>query len=201
MNIALLLLCLLSTSIQPAFGNDMLILEVTSARRSENSITLEDYNFIEQKTQFIFDDDKGIFLFGNESGTILFKIDDIERLRLLFEKYLSWEEIAVSNKVKIYKDLPESAFTTEIVYGKTSRGDYIKERINFKVSFYSASETEHFIVIDGGRSESNIYSFLSEPLYIGKSEVQKLYSSIKEEKVEQYIKEYKNKEKVKELFK
>ena len=74
MNIALLLLCLLSTSIKQAFGNDMLILEVTSARRSENSITLEDYNFIEQKTQFIFDDDNGIFLFGNESGTILFKL-------------------------------------------------------------------------------------------------------------------------------
>ena len=179
----------------------MLILEVTSARRSENSITLEDYRFIEQKTQFIFDDDNGIFLFGDESGTILFKIDDIEKLRLLFEKYLSWEEIAVTNKVKIYKDLPESVFTTEIVYGKTSRGDYIKESIHFKVSFYSASETEHFIVFDSGRGGRTIYSFLSEPLYIGKSEVQKLYSSIQEEKVEQYIEEYRNKEKVKELFK
>jgi len=201
MNIVLLLLCLLSSSLQPVFANDMLILEIIGARKSKNSITLEDDGFIEQKNRFIFDDDNGIFLFGNENGLILFKKDDIERLRLLLEKYLSWEELAVSNKIKIYKDLPESMFITVIVYDKTTRGDYIKESIHFKMSFHSVSETEHYLVFDSGKSHENVYSFLDEPLYIGKTEVQELYKSIKEEKIEQYMEEYRNKEKVKELFK
>ena len=201
MKIALFLLWLLSISIQPAFASDTLILEVTGARRLQNSMNLEDNSFVEQKVQFIFDDEKGIFLFGDESGSVLFKADDIERLRLLLEKYLNWEELAVENKVRVYKDLPESIFTTEIVYDKTSRGDYIKGSTHFKISFYSESETEHYLVIDGSKSERNIYNFLSEPLYIGKSEAQKIYESIKQEKIEQYIHEYRNKERVKELFK
>ena len=169
MNIALLLLCLLSSSIQPAFANDILILEVTGARRAENTTSPEENGFIEQRIQFLFDDDKGVFLLGNDSGSILFKIEDIERLRLLFEKYLNWEELAISNKVRIYKDIPESVFATEIVYKKTNRGDYIKESIHIKMAFYSVSENEHFLVIDSGRTEKNNYSFLDEPFLYRKA--------------------------------
>jgi hypothetical protein len=200
MNIALLLLCLVSTSIQPAFANDMLLLEVTGARKLENSISFEDKHFIEQKCELIFDDDTGVFLFGNENGEILFTIEDIERVRLLLEKYLTWEELAVENKVKVYKDLPESVFTTDIVYAKTNRGDYIKESVHFKMVFYSLSETEHYLVIDSGRSEKYSYSLLGEPFYIGKIEVQKMYSSIKDKKIEQCLEAYRNKEQLKELF-
>ena len=201
MNKALLLLCFLLTSIQSFYANDILLLEIAGARRSENDIISEENGLIEQKAQFLFDDDKGVFLFGNDCGLLLFKIADIERLRKIFEKYLNWEEIAVFNKVKIYKDIPESLFATEIVYDKTSRGDYIKESIFFKMVFYSVNEKEHFLIIDSGRKEKNNFCFLDEPFYIGKSEVLELYSSITEEKIEQYIEKYKDKEKVKELFK
>ena len=199
--LALILLCLISSSIHPLYADDILILEVKGAQRLKDHITLEEDELVEEKAQLIFDNDNGLFLFGNENGKILFKIDDIEKLKLIFEKYLRWEELAISNKVKINKDLPESVFATEIVYDKTSRGNYIKEKIHFKVSFCSVSETEHYLVIDSSRSENNAYSFLDEPFYIGKAEVQDFYKLIEEKNIEQYIKEYKNKEKIKELFK
>ncbi|MHB1010838.1 MAG: hypothetical protein ACYC1E_16795 [Propionibacteriaceae bacterium] len=176
------------------------MLEFTGTRVSEAGPSSDGSNFFEQTIQFIFDDDKGLFLLGDTNGFLLLENEDIGRLRLVVQKYLDWEELATLNGIKVSKDIPDSVFSTEEVLGKTSRGQYIKEKIQFKMMFLSLSEKEHQLVIDKAKGSKNIFSFLDEPLYINKQEVLKLYSVLNEEEIEKVISEYKKKEEVKQLF-
>lgn len=194
MAIAIILLCLLVSTIQPIYANDSLLLEIAGERKTEN-------NFIVQSIELLFNDENGTFLFGNESGHIEFSIEDITRLRMLLEKFLAWEDLAVTNQIEIYKDIPESMFSTEIIYNKINDNEYIKEDIHFKMSFYSKSKNDHYLVIESKIFEKKTFGFLDEPYYLSKPGVQELYKSINEEKIEKYMEEFKNRERVQELFK
>ena len=194
MAIAIILLCLLVSTIQPIYAHESLLLEIAGERKTDNSL-------IVQSIELLFNDENGTFLLGNGDGHIEFTIEDMTRLRVILEKYLSWEELAVINQIKLYKDIPESMFFTDIVYNKTNDNEYIKEKINFKMSFYSMSENDHYLVIESKVFEKKTFGFLDEPYYISKSRVQEIYNSINEKNIDKYIEEHKNSEKLQELFK
>lgn len=194
MAMAIIMLCLLVSTIQPIYGHDSLLLKIAGERKTDN-------NFTVQSIELLFNDEYGIFLLGNSDGHIEFTIEDITRLRILLEKYLAWEELAVINQIKIYKDIPESIFASKIIYNKTNTNEYIKETIHFKMSFYSKSENDNYLVIESKIYEKKTFGFLDEPYYISKSRVQEIYNSINEENIEKYLEEHKNREKIQELFK
>ena len=145
--------------------------------------------------------EEGTFLLGNGDGLIEFTIEDIKQLKLVLEKYLNWEKLAVINQIKIYKDIPESIFAIKILYKKDNNNDYIKEDVLLKMSFFSISENEHYLVIESKMFEKKTFGILDEPYYISKSNVKEIYNSISEENIEQYIEEHTNRVKREELFK
>jgi len=67
--------------------------------------------------------------------------------------------------------------------------------------FFSVSENEHYLVIEGRMFEKRTFGFLDEPYYISKNCVKEIYNSISEESIEKYIDEYENRIKIEELFK
>jgi len=194
MTIAIIMLYFLISTVQPIYANNSLILEIVGERKTENS-------FIMQNIELLFNNEDGTFLLGDASGLLEFKLEDVKHLRAVLEKYLSWEEIAVANKVEIYKEIPESIFDTKILYKKNNNDEFIKENIVFKMQFFSVSENEHYLVIEGRMFEKRTFGFLDEPYFISKDSVKEIYNSISEENIEKYIKEYENRIKVEELFK
>jgi len=116
MTIALIMLYFLLSTVQPIYANNSLILEIAGERKTENS-------FIMQNIKLSFNDEDGTFLLGDDSGLLEFTVKDIKHLKAVLVKYLSWEEIAVTNKVEIYKEIPESIFDTKILYKKNNNDE------------------------------------------------------------------------------
>ncbi len=194
MTIAIIMLYFLISTVQPIYANNSLILEIAGERKTEN-------NFIMQNIELLFNNEDGTFLLGDDNGLLEFTVEDIKHLKAVLEKYLNWEEIAVTNQVEIYKEIPESIFDTKILYKKKNNDEYIKENIIFKMLFYSVNENEHYLVIEGRMFEKRTFGLLDEPYYISKNSVIEIYDSINEENIEKYIEEYENRIKIEELFK
>jgi len=194
MTIAIIMLYFLISTVQPIYANNSLILEIAGERKTEN-------NFIMQNIELLFNNEDGTFLLGDDNGLLEFTVEDIKHLKAVLEKYLNWEEIAVTNQVEIYKEIPESIFDTKILYKKKNNDEYIKENIIFKMLFYSVNENEHYLVIEGRMFEKRTFGLLDEPYYISKNSVIEIYDSISEENIEKYIEEYENRIKIEELFK
>ena len=189
-SVILIIFGLLFLSTVMSYENN--IIEFKGIRILTRSFGINNNNYFEEDLKLIFDDFEGVFLLGKKDDYISLTKEDIKMLKSVIEKYYEWEKIAILNKVKIQKDIPGSNIKTVEFQNKTSRGEYSKKPISIKIIFFSQNELEHQLVIDLAENEKYYIGLFNSPLYINKGEVDKLYTSIADEKIEKIYSDYKN---------
>jgi len=129
--------------------------------------------------------------------------NDIELLRKTIEKYFEWEKIAIDNRVKIEKIIPNSKIKTGIIW-KTGDNWYKSYNILLDFTFFSQTQTLHQLVISSDKVKSLENQYIENKistLYFYKEDVIILYNALKADNIDMIIKEYNKTKNIEELFK
>jgi hypothetical protein len=157
--------------------------------------------------QIQYDTEKNQYYFYTSDfltkGWIVLSDGNIESLRNSLSKYFSWESTAVTNKVKLEKELPGSVISTNVIwkYGDDWFNAY---NITLKLIFFSQSEQRHQLVIYSNKVTSTSNQFIEyklEGTYLEKSEVLSLYQDLKIENIKITFEKYAEQQKTAEMFK
>ena len=163
-------------------------------------------NFNEAKYAFKYDDkDEVFYLFVTDifnKAWIVITPEQLAILRNNLAKYIEWEKTAIANKVKIEKEIPNSAIKTKVVW---QFGDewYKASNLSLSFVFFSQSIARHQLVIDSNKVKSSTNEFVTfklDAMYFEKNQVLAFIKGISEEFISAEIKEYQNKKSAEKLF-
>ena len=148
-----------------------------------------------------YDDQKDIFYFQIpdwlDTAWIHLSWKDMQQLRKNFEKYFEWESVAIKNEAEIKKDLPDTTITTNITWNSGDNWYYDK---NFVLNFvfFSQSKTYHQLVLHTSKAtgSNRFATYKIDGFYFDKSQVQKLYDGIEENKLKEQVQNFKKERKL-----
>ena len=133
--------------------------------------------------------------------TLDLTIQDRENILLSISKYKEWQEIAISNKVEVEKNINNFKIS-RIYWGTSNNFDKIMNKPEITLRFFSQNIERHQLVITSEKLKSE-YSTDDLPIiYLEYDEVIKLEKILSEENISNSIvKEIEKTSKVDELFK
>jgi len=136
-------------------------------------------------------------------NTIWVELDhsDIEKMRETFTKYLEWESKAVSEQVKIEKEIPESNIRTISMWKSSKYHQSNSAELAFL--FFSQTKNWHQLVIFSNKMISKDNEYIDceiEGLYIDKEDVELLLNGISEENIKIKMDEYNELQKKEDMF-
>jgi hypothetical protein len=155
----------------------------------------------------MYDDEEYAFSFVTQSfmsnGLMFLNSNDMSKLRDNLNKYLEWEELAITKSVKIEKSLPNSTIKNKVGW---SFGDdtYVAMNFELKFTFFSQSESRHQLVISSNNVEALSNKFIDykiEPIYLDHIHVTSFLNGVSEANINQLIEERSKNKEVEELFK
>ena len=133
--------------------------------------------------------------------TLDLTIQDRENILLSISKYKEWQEIAISNKVEVEKDINNFKIS-RIYWGTPNNFDKIMNKPEITLRIFSQNIERHQLVITSEKLKSE-YSTDDLPIiYLEYDEVIKLEKILSEENISNSIlKEVEKTSKADELFK
>lgn len=183
----------------------MISLVVYAQKNSNEEIITQFYGWVRNVDEgskpdaFIisFDDINGVFRLYPKKNylytalyiSVYLEKEDIDKIVSILMKYIEWEEIATTNKVKIVKEIPNS--NLELYFTEPF------DSATFYFRFYSKKEDKHYLVMD---SDKRGFMLNWLPLYLDISEVKSLIISLSDEEISYYLQKYEKNKKAQDLF-
>lgn len=197
----LLSILFLLSSLFYLYSNEYLLFTGKTNKYNE---LLKDFTNVDYAIKY--DDQKDIFYFKIpdwlDTAWIHLSWKDMQQLRKNFEKYFEWESVAIKNEEEIKKDLPDSTITTNITWNSGDNWYYDK---NFVLNFvfFSQSKTCHQLVLHTSKAtgSNRFATYKIDGFYFDKSQVQKLYDGIEENKLKEQVQNFKKEKEKENLFK
>ena len=133
--------------------------------------------------------------------TLDLTIQDRENILLSISKYKEWQEIAISNKVEVEKNINNFKIS-RIYWGTSNNFDKIMNKPEITLRIFSQNIERHQLVITSEKLKSEYFTDDLPIIYLEYDEVIKLEKILSEENISNSIvKEIEKTSKVDELFK
>ena len=161
----------------------------------ENNLAFLDLSDIyssEVKFYIYYSNDSDIFYFKRSDDWIDLTHDDMSKLCRTLKKFLDWEKIAVEKEFEVNKEIPDSTITTNVSF-KQSDKQYYAKNLTLKFNFISKNTKKHQLCISADKIEGGEYGYEIVGYYFDKYEIQQLYNSILEDKLNKTVLEIKDK--------
>lgn len=146
-----------------------------------------------------------LIIVDNKSNTILFPYKELPRMIKAFDKYEEWEEIAMENKVKVDKAIPDSDFGPFHAVWETSiKKDQTTKDAGFTFEIDSINTRTHYLKLKTKKTSSLNNMFIeleARSILIPAEEVSMIKKALSKSNRERIIKVHEEEEKEKdELF-
>lgn len=145
--------------------------------------------FLDTRYKMIFNtESEEYYFYTSDSLTsvwIIFNEDNAGKFRANLSKYKEWEKIAIGNKTKIEKSLPDSQIIGDVRW-KNENGVHAGKNIAMGFTFLSQSETWHQLVLTSTTVDSttNDYIFFLAPIYLASEQVTSMMESFSAESIQ-----------------
>lgn len=175
--------------------------------------TISSYDYIDldsdsRTMQIKYDDGRGVYAFQASdyfsSKTMIFTEEDLNSMRVMVQKALEWQNIAIENKASVTKEIPNSKIYMVV-------GDYIgstqyvgAKKVPVTFNFYSKFYPEDDIVftalmIVGGSTTATSNEFIDiefQSQIIADTDIQHFADAISEETFKNAIEKHNNDAKI-----
>lgn len=193
----ILILLLISLFTFPCFSEEAIFLSDDINIKYENSVwdellddsinvvtvgTVYNQGYISLYNSDILGDYEFIYL--SEDGRNL--------LTKMIDKYLDWEELAISKRVTISKNIPDLKIPVFAYYTSFDEPHIVKN-LTLTASFHSISPKEHYLILETDEkqtSDNDYIKYSMDPWYFSHDSAIILKNSISNENITKKIDEY-----------